>query len=620
MQKLKTKIKNIQYIKITPLFVLFFFFASIQKVHAAKAWGDFLAGAVDATVGNLAQGIGFILEYIGRFVIFLGSQFLDLAISFSLNTANLKMPAITETWTIARDVTNMLFIFILLYVGIMLILRIGSFQTKKILTNLIIIGLLLNFSYFLTGAVIDAGNISAGVLYNAMTPTVTLSNGDIVEKKIGGILINNMNLTLLNQSALNANPSAGELDSFKMAISHLSNAVFFVVAGFAFFAGAFIFIIRQVVLTFVIILSPLAFAALILPNTLKHWRTWLSALIGSTFIAPVYLLMVSFVVMISGSSGFAAATQDSVNQYETTAGVSQFGGELLSASDIILQYTLIVGMMIASVIVSKNVSSSIGKMSINMSNKLMGTGARGALGGAGFAYRNVVGRGAQFIANREGFQEKASSNFGARQAMRLTKYAAGASGDVRDAPGMKTITKATKKKTGVDLGKGAGKGGFIKQEEETIKKQVKKETDIGASLGQDKKLVAAKEATLKEAERNERKGRAKNVDGAEMQRLKQEVANSKEQLERVKTKRQVEYAENVAGRGTLRSAFTFRTSSRNKVVGDKVREEAMTSKSKKENKKLKDLILGLEDDKNGKDDKKDTSDDTKEEKSEDTKT
>ena len=62
-------------------------------------------------------------------------------------------------WGAVRDVANIFFILMLLYVAIKTVLSLNVTDNKRLVGVIIIVALLINFSLFTTKVVIDASNI-----------------------------------------------------------------------------------------------------------------------------------------------------------------------------------------------------------------------------------------------------------------------------------------------------------------------------------------------------------------------------------------------------------------------------------------------------------------------------
>ena len=123
-------------------------------------------------IGKCLINISYFLLYtipsslLGLTAIFFNST-IALALSSSLYTA----PFINSGWIVVRDLSNIFFILVLLYVAIQTILGIGH-DTKKVIVNVVVMALLINFSMFFTKVVIDSSNILALVFYNKINVNV----------------------------------------------------------------------------------------------------------------------------------------------------------------------------------------------------------------------------------------------------------------------------------------------------------------------------------------------------------------------------------------------------------------------------------------------------------------
>lgn len=594
------KIKRKLYI-FFGLFALLFLTPNIKLVNAqGSSWysgvGDVvlqaLISSMDFVFGNIFQFIGWVIQLGAGLFASLGGQFLDFAIEFSLQTENLKLAGISNGWEIFRDLTNMLFIFILLYIAIMTILQTSNFNTKKILSSLIIVGLLVNFSFFLTGAVIDVGNITGGIIYNAVSPVDV--NGDRIG--IGGKFIEGLQLSKLLDKV-----DTGGVSNFGMGFLHLLNALFLFVAGFTFISGAILFVLRQITLIFVLVLSPLAFAATILPATKKHWDTWLNKLIGSTFVAPIYLLLIAVVLAIINAGDLLIKTGGSDQSFNAVNLTGSPNAEIGDFGGIILNYAVLIGLILASTVIARNMAEGIANTSTKFAGKLVGVG----IGGAAFAGRHTIGRGLnairqnpklQKLTEKEGF-----GGFGARMALRTANYGAGASFDARSGTVGKAFggtVGATLGVVGIDTktGKAGGKGGYKKRLDEMSKREVKFAKSFGVDENEVARLKSKSEhEKIYLEELKSRKAHKSIVDAQQ-----KKVNESQKKIAEEKTNRQRKHAERLQKRGHWRSFATFRLKSTSKALGDAVAKDL----SRDKNQKLFDEMVDLSKKISDSDDKK----------------
>lgn len=339
----------------------------------------------------------------GQLVLTLVSKVLNIAgaiLNFSIDTTvNMsdflsKVKIVDVGWKVFRDIANLFFIFVLLWIGIRTILGLGGGEIKKLLLNVILMAMLINFSLFITKAIVDAGNVATLHFYNAMRPDliengqpVKDAQGKQVKAGLSDIYMEALKIqTLMGSPDTVANTVAsggGFTNNFiKIGISTILGSVFFLVAAFIFFAAAVLFIIRAVVLMLLMLLSPLAFVAQIVPNMQHLANKWWKELFCQTFFAPVYMALTYVVAKAIQSGGFGKVLGIEGN-------AASFANVLASdASDnigIVVNYIIVIILMAATLIIAKNMGCSTGGMVIAWGKGLQKWGQ-------GVAGRNTLGR------------------------------------------------------------------------------------------------------------------------------------------------------------------------------------------------------------------------------------
>lgn len=192
--------------------------------------------------------------------------------SFPISPNNEYTPfAIVKGWEISRDLVNIIFILILAFIGLATILRLQTYQIKKTLPSLIIIALLVNFSGVLVGLIVDIGNILTFIFLNAT-------------------------------SKINASFTVGDIPVFSAIpggdgalAQDIVQIIYYIVSILIYFFMIFVFAIRVLVLWVLVILSPLAFGAYILPSTKRFWNQWLQTLIQWSIVG----IPISFALFLS---------------------------------------------------------------------------------------------------------------------------------------------------------------------------------------------------------------------------------------------------------------------------------------------------------------------------------
>lgn len=321
---------------------------------------------------------------------------LDLAIASTISTVPYKIPTILVAWTAVRDLSNMLFIFVLLFIAIQTILGLAGGSAKRWLSHVIIAALLINFSLFLTGVVIDAGNVLAMGFWNKMQNTQGAVTGPSASMQL-------MQGLKLQTTGDMVDPTGRplEMNPQKQLFAYLGGTMVMLVAGYVFLAGAVMMIIRTVTLMILMIVSPFAFLGFALPKGGGFANEWLQKLISSAFVAPAFLAMLYIDSLIINSPDLNSMT--GANSIKLG---SAFAGDTGSLP-IIYHYVLVIILILASLTVANKVSSGAGSAGGAMAKRLLGGGAAAGFAGAAAFGRQTGGAyGAQKLKDEEWVKEQ----------------------------------------------------------------------------------------------------------------------------------------------------------------------------------------------------------------------
>jgi hypothetical protein len=231
----------------------------------------------------------------------MSGEFVDIMLNYSTQSSSYESEFVSEGWKIFRDISNIGFIFALLYIAISTI--VGQGAAKSTLVWVILMALVINFSFFATRVVIDASNILARVFYN----NINIEDSEPGESKpITAALVSKANPQKVFENVTHAvqegtsNASPMELTIGNIFIQILAiglNAVMI----FTFMSIAFLFIGRVIGLWFSIIFSPIAFLSIAFPGGKGWkrigWKSWSDDLIGTAFLAPVFLFFVYLIIL-----------------------------------------------------------------------------------------------------------------------------------------------------------------------------------------------------------------------------------------------------------------------------------------------------------------------------------
>ncbi len=390
--------------------------------------------------------------YIPAFYALMGAgYFFDTALSLSIdNSKKMVTPDfVGSSWTVVRDFSNMLFIFVLLYTGIMTMF--GAADWRKVVLQVVIVALLINFSLFFTKVVIDAGNILAVGIKSSISPGQSLSEGLAGAFQPQRFLL-----------------APGKLPAGKSIIVFFVAAVVSGFAAYYFFKAALLFAGRLIAFWFLMIVSPFAFISITLPKA-NVFDKWLSTLLNQAFVAPVFLFFI-YLIMQAISSG--SGILENFMKPEEHWFKSLLGPIIIA--------TLLVLALKKSLDFAAGMAGEFGKAGSSFVSGALGVAAGVAMGGTGLVGRAVGGRLAQRIQESGTFQkmatgENALGRFAGRQGIALTDKARTGTWDAR---GLGLVQKGAQA-AGIKIEKPGEsvKGGFegaMKRQEKQTMDEVKK--------------------------------------------------------------------------------------------------------------------------------------------------
>ncbi len=351
---------------------------------------------------------------IGSGFAYVSAYFFDYAISLSLNSAAYGLGFVSQGWTTARDVANMAFLFVLIYIAFLIMFEAETSGTIPLLTAVIVMALIVNFSFFFTRLAIDAGNILSIQFYNAITaPSIASSaqNTGVAAASIvntannalgSASLGNSKDLTasimgMLQLQNLFSNPSFNAFFStspgfmvttIALSFLYIAAAIMFWLLTVMFATAGMKFLFRIVALWFLIIASPLAFVAYAIPGLRQYFKQWLSLLIENSFYPAafmfIFLILTNFSNQMSGNNGIISGIFTGLTPGTNTASgaVAQIG---YAAANVGIR----MGFVIAILWVGLEASKRLGVMGGEAANKFGSWVGTGVLKGYNVPYKYV---------------------------------------------------------------------------------------------------------------------------------------------------------------------------------------------------------------------------------------
>jgi hypothetical protein len=465
-----------------------------------------------------------------------------------------------------QSLGNIVLIFGFLAIGITTILNVNWYgKGTKMLPMLLVAAALINFSLFMAEAIIDVGNLFATELYaqinggNIPNPATLFSSG----QGIAGAIMQKLDLQeFYNVTSANAaanGPSVGSsaqnaynsgcLGGWSnlipgMAASNAANCltatasnyaggklaaaattwiigffgiILFTIAAFVMFSIAFVLVARMVILLVVIIVAPIGFAGLAVPNLSGTAKLWWHTLLQETMTAPVLFLLLYVALKIITDANFLGGlgTNGDPTPY------LNYATDPAGFASLLLSFFVAMGFLILVVVASKKMSAFGAGFATQTAGKL-------SFGLIGVAGRTTIGAGSQYLSKSIRTSRYANTKTGRVLAGTFDRGAK-ASFDLRATNLIKNIPGG-----GINAGT-PNKGGYrarqeaaIKGHEEYIKSVGQAIDERGTTKEEDAKIAAAEEKRMAvEASRDEAK---KNHSAAT-----QEVEDHKAEVARLAT-------------------------------------------------------------------------------------
>jgi hypothetical protein len=315
-----------------------------ESVKTASAIQCYRGGLEIDLVGCLAIGAYNILLKGSSLVLALVGMVFNMSLNFTLNIGELfndgsfglggKTGAIYIGWSTVRNFINVLFIFVLLYVAISTIIQNDKYGAKKMVTKIVIAALLINFSLFFSKAIIDLSNILALQFYARILESAKTVNGgaagaDKIDGGLSSAMLNAMGLPSLWTASKNGKPeqfspenstaaqfglSIG-LDAYQLLALSIFGGGFILVFALVLFVAIAQFLMRTIVLLFLMITSPLGFIGEAIPALGGVASDWRKRLTNNAIFAPAYMavLFVICQIMFGGARGDVVGGGNFVN-------------------------------------------------------------------------------------------------------------------------------------------------------------------------------------------------------------------------------------------------------------------------------------------------------------------
>lgn len=355
--------------------------------------------------GMLFTGIAFIFLLLSGMILGLAGTVFNWVVIrtvFQFGTYFGTNDGMLIAWGVMRDVANIGLLFGFIFMGVLLILNVdggghggGGMSAKKAIPRLIIFAVLLNFSLFASQAVIDVanafsssfatlagesctGNTSTG---NETADNASMDNEECSNVGISGQILKVAGLTSIwdseNRDVQKAMKNLVERP-YSYAVSLIMLSIFVLITAMVLLAGSILLIIRVVILSLLMVTSPIGFAGMAIPKLQGIASMWWSKLMSQAFFAPVYLLLIFISIKLTEGLMEGEATL-------ANALIANQGNSVAGNMQVVMVFMVVIGFMIGSLIMASKMgatgasfATSFAQRAVTYPFSVMGRGTIGA--------------------------------------------------------------------------------------------------------------------------------------------------------------------------------------------------------------------------------------------------
>ena len=196
-------------------------------------------------------------------------------------------------WVAFRDIANIFFVIMIAIIIFSQVTGVGisNYGIKKMLPKIIIYAILVNISWYIVVIAIDISNIVGSTLFKWLSDNGNWSFSSDVQKETSPV-----------EGILTGAATTGALIAAGVTAALVGGAtilLFIVSAALAVVMTVFILMIREAAVIVLVVTSPLAFVAGLLPNTEGLFKKWIKLTKNMLMIYPICSLIVGGALFVS---------------------------------------------------------------------------------------------------------------------------------------------------------------------------------------------------------------------------------------------------------------------------------------------------------------------------------
>lgn len=262
-----------------------------------------------------------LVSFLGSLFLSIGAAVLQLAgwifdwmvkyivVSFGQTIRDMRiLDAITAGWTVFRDFANILIIGFFVFIAISIILGLSEFGQKRLIANVLVVAVLMNFSLLFTKLIIDGSNFVAYQVYTQIASSNGQTTGqfNISERILTPMGISEVWNTygLVRDVSVKQNSGAAAF-----AFGLIGGMLLLAIAAVLLY-GCFLIAARGIMFIFLMLTAPIAFATYLIPTLSRGeygWNSWWRMLINNAAFGPLLMILLAISLSILNAAGGRAS-------------------------------------------------------------------------------------------------------------------------------------------------------------------------------------------------------------------------------------------------------------------------------------------------------------------------
>ncbi|HWQ59892.1 MAG TPA: hypothetical protein VN420_01945 [Candidatus Fimivivens sp.] len=299
---------------VLPLIFIGLFAFNVPHAHAG-----FVAWLGDKTASGFLWVINLVLYavfLVAGFSVSVGATMLEFVLDPIAFNGMFNLAAVYDLWRMIRDFFNLFIILMILFIAFATIFQVQAYSYKKLLWHLVLMALLVNFSFPVTRFIIDAANVPMYFFLDSIAPNSATGAGGVISSEL--FKASDLESKILPGKTPGSTLTFGEVvGKSTMTVQLIQGIIFIFIFGISLVTLAILLFIRVITLLALVIFSPIGFIGTAIPWFSKLANQWWSQLMSNAFFGPTAALML--LVSVKVLQAFKS-DEDTMNQLHLIAG------------------------------------------------------------------------------------------------------------------------------------------------------------------------------------------------------------------------------------------------------------------------------------------------------------